>query len=131
MAYLVRNKIGVWGEKVACNQYLKQGYVLVARNIYNNRGKMMGELDLIVRSDTQLIFVEVKTRRLGKFGPAASSITKQKQRKLINTVNWFRRRFPQYRELQPRIDVCAIDIDPLDKSAVNVIIIPSAVEINY
>lgn len=130
MAYLVRNKIGLWGEKIACAYYLQRGYVLVARNIYNNRGKMLGELDLVMRTETDLVFIEVKTRSSNKFGSAAESITAPKRRKLINAVHWFRRRFPQYSQLRPRIDVCAITVDPLDKSCVNVIIIPSAIEVN-
>lgn len=131
MAYFIKNPIGIWGEKLACEKYLKRGFVLVARNIYNRRGKMLGELDLVVRSHKHLVFVEVKTRTSEKFGAAVASITKQKQRKLINTIKWFCRKFPQYNHLSPRIDVCAITIDRLDKSRVNVIIIPSAVTLDY
>lgn len=133
MAYLINKKLGAWGERIACAQYLKQGFVLVARNVYNNRGKMLGELDLVMRTETQLVFVEVKTRTLrssSKFGSASASITKEKQRRLINSVRWFCKRFPQYSLLNPRIDVCAITVDPLDKSSVNVIMIPSAIEVN-
>lgn len=131
MAYFVKNKIGSWGEKIACEEYLKRGFVLVARNVYNFRGKRLGEIDLVMRTDKYLVFVEVKARTTNQFGSAVESITKLKQRKLIHIINWFCKRFPQYDHLQPRIDVCAIDIDPLDKSAVNVIIIPSAVTLDY
>ena len=133
MAFLVQNKLGKWGERKAEQEYLKQGYVLVARNIYNTRGKRLGEIDLVIRTETELVFVEVKTRRAGKFGTAVESITKLKQQKLIRTVQWFCRLFPQYAYLQPRIDVCAIDVTvigdgtDLDNCPVNVIIIPHAV----
>ena len=131
MAYLIRNKLGVWGEKVAREAYLARGYVLVARNIYNNRGKMLGELDLVFRSEKQIIFVEVKTRRSDKFGTAAASVSRAKQRKLIHSVNWFLNRYPHFKSLRPRIDVCAIDFYKLDKTHANVIIIPSAVTLDY
>ena len=135
MAFLVQNKLGAWGEQRAEQEYLKRGFVLVARNVYNTRGKRLGEIDLVFRSETELIFVEVKTRRAGKFGTAVESITKAKQQKLIRTVKWFCQLFPQYGNLNPRIDVCAIDITvigdgrDLDICPVNVIIIPYSIEV--
>ncbi len=138
MAFKLKNKLGIWGERLAEQRYLERGFVLVARNVYNTRGKMLGEIDLVVRSYKSLVFIEVKVRRGKKFGSAAESISKQKRQKLIRTVQWFIRRYPGYANLQPRIDVCAIDIAPkatfashLDNPAVNVIIIPSAVDLNY
>lgn len=130
MAFKLTNKFGIWGEQMAETEYLKRGYVLVARNIHNYKGKMLGEIDLVVRSSTELIFVEVKSRRGSRFGSALESVTKAKKQKLIKTVAWFCRVFPQYNKLQPRIDVCAISAN-LDKSAVNVIIVPHAVTLDY
>lgn len=130
MAYLFRKKLGNFGEQLACEEYLRRGYVLVARNAYNNRGKQLGEIDLIMRTYKELVFVEVKTRSNRKFGSGAEAVTKQKQRKLIKIINWFCRRFPQYNHLQTRIDVCVVELATagnLDKTPVNVIIIPHAV----
>ncbi len=135
MALSFRKKLGDFGERVACDEYLKRGYVLVARNIYNRRGKQMGEIDLIMRTSSHLIFVEVKSRRGSKFGTGAESMTKLKQKKLIKIISWFNRKYPQFNYLQPRIDVCVVDVvsgsADLDKSAVNVIIIPDAVTLDY
>ncbi len=138
MAFNLKNKLEVWGQRVAENEYLKRGFVLVARNIHKTRGKMLGEIDLVVRSDRSLVFVEIEVRKGDRFGSAAQSVAKVKQRKLIIIVRWFSRRFPQYNNLQPRIDFCAIDAAQsvpgsnanLDKRAVNVIIIPSAVTLD-
>ena len=130
MAFKLKNKLGVWGERVAEAQYLKKGYVLVARNVCNGKGKRLGEIDLVVRSETHLVFVEVKVRRSNRFGSAVESVTRAKQRKLVRVVQWFSRAYPRYQNLQPRIDVCAIASN-LDKSSVNVIIIPSAVTLDY
>ena len=141
MAFSFHKKLGELGERIACEEYLQRGYVLVARNIYNHRGKQMGEIDLIMRTEKELVFVEVKTRQGNKFGTGAEAVTKSKQRKLITVISWFSRRFPQYKYLQPRIDVCVVEIAPtfspadqlgdLDKSRVNVIIIPDAVTTDY
>ena len=138
MAFSFRKKLGEWGEQLACEEYLKRGYVLVARNIYNHKGKQMGEIDLIMRTETELVFVEVKTRQGSRFGTGADSVTKVKQRKLIKILSWFLRMFPVYNKLRPRIDVCVIEVPAyqtpssnLEKSAVNVIIIPDAVTLDY
>ena len=138
MASTNRKNLGNWGEQLACEEYLRRGYVLVARNVYNNKGKQMGEIDLIMRIDDELVFVEVKTRRSNKFGTAAEAVTKTKQHKIIRTISWFCRRFPQFNKLNQRIDVCIIEPKTafefggdLDKSAVNVIIIPDAVTLDY
>ena len=127
MAFLVSNKLGAWGERVAEQKYLKRGYILVARNIYNTKGKRLGEIDLIFRNEHRIIFVEVKARRGNKFGSALESITHVKKQRLLRAVRWFRRVFPRYARLQPRIDVCAIDID---NRSINVIIIPDAVTLD-
>lgn len=129
MAFLVRNKLGAWGERKAEQLYLKRGYILVARNIYNTKGKRLGEIDLVFRNDTKIIFVEVKTRRKSKFGLASEAVNNAKKQRLIRAVHWFLRMFPRYSQLQPRIDVCAINVD-FDKSSINVIIIPSAVTLD-
>ncbi len=128
---LKSKKLGDWGERLAEREYLRRGYVLVARNFHNNRGKLLGEIDLLFRTHKELIFVEVKTRRSNRFGPAVAAVPKQKQMKIIKTIHWFLRRFPQYANLQPRIDVCAIEaLGHLDNRAESVIIIPSAVTLD-
>lgn len=128
MTFFVKNKLGAWGERMAEKHYLQRGYILVARNLYNIRGRRLGEIDLIFRNETQIIFVEVKTRKGSKFGSAAESVTHTKKQRLIRVVRWFHGAFPRYADFQPRIDLCAIDID---KTSVNVIIIPSAVTLDY
>lgn len=128
MAFLVNNKLGAWGERLAEQKYLHAGYILVARNIYNLKGKRLGEIDLIFRTATHIIFVEVKARRSNRYGSALESITITKKRRLIRAVQWFCRVFPHYANFQPRIDVCAIDID---NNAVNVTIIPDAVTLDF
>ena len=58
---------------------LRQGLVLITRN-FSSRS---GEIDLIMRDDTHIAFVEVRFRRNVRFGGAIRSITPTKQRKLI------------------------------------------------
>lgn len=134
MLHSYRKNLGTWGERLACEEYLRLGYVLVARNVYNTKGKQMGEIDLIMRLDQELVFVEVKTRRTNKFGTGAEAVTKAKQQKIVRTISWFCRKFPQYNKMKHRIDVCIVEptvFGDLDKSTVNVIIITDAVTLDY
>lgn len=54
-----RHHLGRFGERLALEHLERLGYRLVAAN-HRTR---FGELDLIVRDATTLVFVEVKTRR--------------------------------------------------------------------
>ena len=57
----------------------RAGLRTVARN-YRCR---VGEIDLVMRDDTHLVFVEVRYRSGAAFGGAAASVDTDKQRKLI------------------------------------------------
>jgi putative endonuclease len=128
MAFTVTNSLGAWGEQVAGRFYRAHGYRILARNICNPHGKRFGEIDLIACRGQVIVFIEVKTRRPSKFGSAAAAISPAKQTRLLKTVQWFLHTYPQFRELQPRIDICAIDVLNLDKTSKNVTILANAVE---
>ncbi|MBN2257439.1 MAG: YraN family protein [Anaerolineaceae bacterium] len=71
-------RVGAWGENLAADYLLGQGYELVARNVRSEAG----EIDLIVRKGNLLTFVEVKTRRNKQFGDPEESITPAKQQRM-------------------------------------------------
>ena len=71
----LNKKIGDRGEEIALQYLLHQGYSLVERN-YRTR---YGELDLILRHDDTLVFVEVKLRRGKNFGEPLEAVTERKQ----------------------------------------------------
>jgi putative endonuclease len=66
---------GAWGEDLALRYLLGRGYRLVERNYRKRRG----EIDLIVRNEDTLVFVEVKLRRSTGFGDPLEAVTKRKQ----------------------------------------------------
>jgi putative endonuclease len=66
---------GAWGEEVALRYLTQRGYELVERN-YRTR---YGELDLILRHEQILVFVEVKLRRGLGFGDPLEAVTPRKQ----------------------------------------------------
>ncbi len=69
---------GQAAEQQACGYLTGHGLKLVERN-YRCR---MGELDLIMRDAEALVFVEVRSRRAGRHGSPAESVTATKQRRL-------------------------------------------------
>ena len=69
-------------EQAAVSYLQRQHLVLVAQN-YRCR---FGEIDLIMRDGTTLVFIEVRQRANDRFGGAAASITAAKQTKLLRTA---------------------------------------------
>jgi len=72
-------KRGEEAESFAFEYLCRHGLRPVTRN-YSCR---FGEIDLIMRDDEMLVFVEVRQRRSSSFGGAAASIDERKQSKLI------------------------------------------------
>ncbi len=66
-------------ENLAARFLEKRGLAVKTRN-YRCRG---GEIDLICRDGSALVFVEVRLRRNSGFGGAGASITRTKQRRII------------------------------------------------
>ncbi len=73
-----RRALGAAGETAAARWYLDHGYEVLARNWRCREG----ELDLVVRRERMLVFVEVKARRTDRFGLPAEAVTPIKQRRL-------------------------------------------------
>ena len=102
-----RQKIGAIGEDRALAYLQQQGLQPVARNFRCRTG----EIDLIMRHEAVLVFVEVRARANDRHGGAAASITPAKQQRLIRTAQFYLQRL---RNLPPcRFDVIAIDGDTL------------------
>lgn len=66
-----------------------------------------GEIDLVMRDGTQLVFVEVRYRSSDRYGSAAESVTTAKQRRLGRAAALFIETHPQWRNHSCRFDVLA------------------------
>jgi putative endonuclease len=73
-----RIALGKTGEDLACRELERRGYAIVARR-YRRRG---GELDIIARDGTTVVFVEVKARQDRAFGRAAEAVGFFKRRRM-------------------------------------------------
>jgi len=69
----------------------------------------MGEIDLIMRSRDTLVVVEVRLRRPSRFGNAAASVSRAKQRRIIKATQHFLQQFPIYAADRCRFDIVAYD----------------------
>lgn len=93
------------GEEQAARFLAGQGLELVARN-YRTR---LGEIDLIAREGTTLVFVEVRLRSGARFGGAVESITARKRARIAVAARQYLMRF---RRVPPcRFDVVCIEGD--------------------
>ena len=85
----VRRLLGNYGERVACRHLKRCGYRIEKRNFVADSH----EIDIIASNKEYLVFVEVKTRTLGKENPneprPASSVTPEKQRAIIGASKFY------------------------------------------
>jgi putative endonuclease len=73
-----RQTLGKQGEDRACQELADLGYAVLARR-HRTR---FGEIDIVCERGGVLTFVEVKTRRSGRFGLAAEAIPAWKRRRI-------------------------------------------------
>jgi putative endonuclease len=78
-------KRGKDAEAACCNYLLSQGLKLVDRNF----SCRLGEIDIIMRDNDMLVFVEVRFRKNNSFGDGLESITLSKQNKLRKTAELY------------------------------------------
>ena len=70
------HKLGQAGEAAAANYFQAHGYEVVARGYRHGRA----EVDLVLRRGAALlVFVEVKTRSSGQFGPPETFVSGRKK----------------------------------------------------
>ncbi len=73
-----KQTLGRLGEDLACREFRRRGYAILARR-YRTRH---GELDIVVRTGRTVVFVEVKTRTSLRFGMPSEAVTEKKRRRL-------------------------------------------------
>ena len=102
-------EIGNEGEKRACQYLLSKGYEIIEKN-WNTKS---GELDIIVKKDETLVFVEVKTLPNATPDMLSSVLGKQKQKRIVKTAKHFMLKHRQYSNSYVRFDVIVLDMQDL------------------
>lgn len=101
-----QNNAGLAAEKLAATYLTSHGLKLVMQN-YHCR---FGEIDIIMKDGKTLVFIEVRLRSNPKFGTAATSITPQKQKKLIITAQHYLQEYAsQHGDCACRFDAILMD----------------------
>ena len=72
-------EIGNYGETVAADFLINNGYNILDMN-YRNR---YGEIDIVYKKNNIIIFCEVKSRYTNSFGNPIESVTYYKQKQII------------------------------------------------
>ncbi|MEO0271430.1 MAG: YraN family protein [candidate division WOR-3 bacterium] len=108
----MKNKLkeGHKGEDLVLKEYFKKGYKLLDRNVYF-RG---GEIDLILKKDNLIVFVEVKKRKKGDFLLGIQSINKKKIDRIIKFSKIYLERKNLYEKVDVRFDVAIIEGENLN-----------------
>lgn len=73
---------GPHAELLACQFLMEQGLTLIEKNYRTRRG----EIDLVMRDNETLVFVEVRYRKSCRFGTPQESITSGKRQRLTSAA---------------------------------------------
>lgn len=103
---MAKNNLGQWAEQEAVKLLLQHGYDIIKLNYFSR----FGEIDIIVQSKQELIFVEVKARTPTQMGHAFEAVNQSKQQKMIKTAFKFLQEYPQYEQYYCRFDVIGFDL---------------------
>jgi len=101
-----KKKLGDWGEELALKFYEEKGFEFVAKN-WRRR---FAEIDLIIKKENNLVFVEVKTRTKKLFGGGELAVDYRKRQKLFGAVELFMQENAEYINYCPRLDVLVVEL---------------------
>jgi len=98
--------VGMRGEDAAARFLSHKGYAVIGRNVRT----FVGEIDIVARKGSFVIFVEVKTRKTVSLGPPYLSITKKKEKKLIQCALCYMK-MKGIQDTPWSIDVVSVELD--------------------
>lgn len=102
-----RQRLGDSGERHAARLLEERGHRVVARQWRC----VAGELDLVTLDGDELVFVEVRTRRGGRYGTPEESIDSRKAARLVVLGAHFLGAHPEHDARIWRVDLVALVLD--------------------
>src|SRR5262245_37545509 len=98
-------------ERLAVLELVRLGYRIVERNFRCSAG----ELDVVARDGETLVFVEIRSRRSGRFGSALEAVGRQKQQQVARGP-------ASYLSLRrPKVDTCRFDVVGITGTYIDVV----------
>lgn len=103
--YGARQGLGRTGERLAAARLEQAGYTILERNFRCR----YGEIDLVAEHETDLVFIEVKTRRGMSHGLPEEAVNRRKQQKIIQVGQYYLLQH-DYALRDWRVDVVAVQL---------------------
>mgnify|MGYP001558417486 CR=1 FL=1 len=127
------DSIGQLAEIEAQHFLEHHGLILREQNFitYDINGKKCGEIDLIMRDKSELVFVEVKARSDEKYGHVLEMIPKPKQNRIIRTATKYLVQHNLYNTAACRFDVIGINWNQKNQKPDEIFWIKNAFEVEY
>ena len=104
------HKLGKESEMNVCKFLEKNGLTLIEQNFRC----LSGEIDLIMKDNQCIVFIEVRTRFSSQFGSAIESITKNKQKKIIKTAVFYLQKRRWFDKVNCRFDIVGVAGDQFE-----------------
>jgi putative endonuclease len=102
-----RRLLGAGAEARAARHLARAGLELLHQN-YRCR---MGELDIVALDRQLLVVAEVRLRSSSRYGGAAASITRAKQRRIVRATRHLLARYPALQKRAVRFDAILVPPD--------------------
>ena len=99
-----KKNLGAKGEDAASTFLMKKGMQILERNYRWGRG----EIDIVAREGTTLVFVEVKTATTDEYGPPEGWVDSRKQRQIAKIAAAYLQEH-RLADIDCRFDVIAVD----------------------
>ena len=81
----INQEIGKFGEDIATKYLQKKGYKIIERNFSCRQG----EIDIIAKDFSELVFIEVKTRTSKEFGEPAEAVNAIKKKHIERAAEYY------------------------------------------
>lgn len=106
--------IGNYGENIAREHLKQKGYQFVDRNYRCP----FGEIDIIMRDNNQVVFVEVKTRneKWFEYGSPEKAVNFKKKKRLSRLAKYYLNRHRELEYTEYRFDIVSILVNQQGKA---------------
>lgn len=102
---------GKEAEHYAAQYLTQQGLEILAQNY---RCKL-GEVDLVMRDKSTIVFVEVRSRKHSRYGSSIESVDHRKQRRLVHAAQHYLLKYQLSNRVICRFDILGINTAKINK----------------
>ena len=113
-----KRTFGDLGEKLSAKYLKEKGYKILDLNFQNASGRRLGEIDIVAKDGTCLVFAEVKTREMEKYSNTLpeENITHAKLLRLEKIASAYMR-LKKMEDMDYRFDALSVWLDTAKKAA--------------